>query len=218
MFCCIFAVMAGLEDKQIDAEVATQKNKAHMILTEFSDIAYSGCEESLNKNGILPSQIKFIYETWYKKARVFNENKLFGLIFRDVHSIFLGDMEMCIIPSLLKLIVKNCESLIVRAGEPYLFALKTTVENQLVYDHFYKNNPHMVREHNRFVGQNALSLTTEAQRNNFTIDYFNNFHSSIELRTHRRFIYTLYSPKNYSYALVHSYVMLTVRKSYESFK
>ena len=73
MFCCIFAVMAGLEDKQIDAEVATQKNKAHMILTEFADITYSGCEESLNKNGILPSQIKFIYETWYKKARVFNE-------------------------------------------------------------------------------------------------------------------------------------------------
>lgn len=31
----------------------------------------------------------------------------------------------------------------------------------------------MVREHNRSVEQNALSLTTEALRNNFTIDYFN---------------------------------------------
>ena len=177
MLCCIFAVMAGFEDKQIEMEVATQKNKAHMMLTEFAYIAYSGCKESLNENGILPSQIKYIYKTWYKKARVFNENKLFGLIFSDVYHTFLGDMEMCVIPSLLKLIVKNCENLSVRAGVPYLFALKTTVENQLVYDNFYKNNPHMVREHNRFVEQNALSLTTEALRNNFTIDYFNNFQS-----------------------------------------
>jgi len=177
MFCCIFAVMAGLEDKQVDMEVAIQRNKAHIILTEFAYIAYSGCEESLNKNGILPSQIKSIYETWYRKARVFNENKLFGLIFRDVYNTFLEDMEMCIIPSLLKLIVKNFESLFVRAGVPYLFALKTTVENKLVYDQVYKNNPHMVWEHNRFVEQNAPSLTTEALRNNFMIDYLNNFHT-----------------------------------------
>jgi len=81
MLCCICTVLAGFEDKQIEMEVATQKNKAHMILTEFAYIAYSGCEESLNEKGILPSQIKYIYKTWYKKARVFNENKLFGLIF-----------------------------------------------------------------------------------------------------------------------------------------
>ena len=106
--------MAGFEETQIDMEVATQKNKAHMILREFVYIAYSGCEGSLNKNGILPSQIKFIYETWYKKTRVFNENKLFGLIFSDVYNTFLGDMEMYVIPPLLKLIVKNCEILSAR--------------------------------------------------------------------------------------------------------
>lgn len=172
MFCCIFAVIADLEETQIEIDVATQKNKAHLFITEFAYIAYSGCEQSLDEKGILPSQIKSIYQTWYKKARVFNENKLFGLIFRDVYNTFLGDREMCVIPSLLKLIVKNCNSLSERSGVPYLFALKTTAENQLVYDKFYKN---MVREHNHFVEQNALSLTTEALRNNFTIDYFNNF-------------------------------------------
>lgn len=110
MFCCIFAVMADLEETQIEIDVATPKNKAHLIITEFAYTAYSGCEKkSLDEKGILPSQIKSIYQTWYKKARVFNEKKLFGLIFRDVYNTFLGDREMCVIPSLLKLIEKKLQ-------------------------------------------------------------------------------------------------------------
>lgn len=63
--------------------------------------------------------------------------RMLGFIFRDVYVAFLDNMQMCVKSPLIRLIVKSCERLASRVRIPYLFALKNTVENQLVCDGFF---------------------------------------------------------------------------------
>ncbi|CAC5398014.1 unnamed protein product [Mytilus coruscus] len=107
----------GIEDLGRLAEAEIIKGQVNLIIHEFSHIAYSGCKETLEKEGLKPSIIKRIFKTWNSKARVFHESNMLGETMRDSFETFLQNPEINLTPSYIRDLVKSRENAAKRRGE-----------------------------------------------------------------------------------------------------
>ncbi|CAG2230956.1 unnamed protein product [Mytilus edulis] len=132
--------MAGIEDLERLAEAEIIKGKVNLIIHEFSHIAYSGCKETLEEEGLKPSIIKRIFKTWNFKARVFHESNMLGETMRDSFETFLQNPDINLTPSYIRDLVKSRDNAAKRRGETYLSVLKNHCSIQRLYNHFKLSN------------------------------------------------------------------------------
>lgn len=126
--------MAGVNEQLKIEEAHFLKSKVNLIIKEFSHIAYSGCKDSLDEQGIKPSILKSIFKTWHLKSRVFNEMSMFGETLRDTFKTFLRNPDVNISPPDVRDIVKSRAGYARRSGESYLYVLKVQLSVQRMYN------------------------------------------------------------------------------------
>ncbi|CAG2242144.1 unnamed protein product [Mytilus edulis] len=181
--------MAGIEDLESQAEAEIIKGKVNLIIHEFSHIAYSGCKETLEEEGLKPSIIKRIFKTWNFKARVFHESNMLGETMRDSFETFLQNPDINLTPSYIRDLVKGRENAAKRRGETYLSLLKNHcsiqkyIENQVILNRPQKrkidseDNEHVevennvliqelkhIRKYKEFLEQKVIHIQEEIDR------------------------------------------------------
>jgi len=106
---------------------------------------FSGCEESLDKQGLKPSLVKQIIKTWKLKARVYHEIRMFGLLTdKTFHMDELTiDYDHTMSPLFVKNIVRIKQGAAKSMGITFLALLRLCCVWQTKFNNIKLNNPHL---------------------------------------------------------------------------
>lgn len=119
-----------------------------LIINEFAHIAYSGCQETLDSQGLKPSLVKQITKTWKLKARVFHETRMLGLLTNK--TFYMAELTVnydnTMSPLFIKYVVMSKQNAARSMGITYLSLLKLCCLWQTKYNRLRLNNIHMTEE------------------------------------------------------------------------
>ena len=133
--------MAGTFEETRIEETKFNKSKVNMSINVFAHIAFSGCEETLDEQGLKPSILRNIYKNCLLKSRVYHEMTMLGTTFRDSYKTFLRNPNVNLEPFLVKNIVKSRENYAKKSGQTYLYVLKIQLSVQRMYNACVRNFP-----------------------------------------------------------------------------